>query len=96
MTKFAEHEIVYCHREILTYSFEGRPMEMITLTSNLGRTDEVEETIEGLYPDNNRPNKFKGKRTIFISSRVHPGETPASFVLTGLLNFLTNLKSKQA
>ena len=35
----------------------------------------------------NRPFKFE-KPTIFISSRVHPGETPASFVLDGIINFL--------
>jgi hypothetical protein len=28
------------------------------------------------------------KPTVFISSRVHPGETPASFVLRGILNFI--------
>ena len=64
-------------------------MEILTITSTDGITSEKEDTIEGLYPeDNNRPFKFKGKKTIFLSSRVHPGETPASFVLTGILNFL--------
>ena len=32
---------------------------------------------------------FSNKPVIFLTSRVHPGETPASFVLTGILNFLT-------
>jgi len=48
--------------------------------------------IEGLFPDakgnpDSRPFIFD-KPTIFISSRVHPGETPASFVLDGILKFL--------
>lgn len=30
------------------------------------------------------------KPTIFLSSRVHPGETPASFVLNGIIKFLLN------
>jgi murein tripeptide amidase MpaA len=42
-----------------------------------------------------RPYKFD-KPTVFITSRVHPGETPASYVLNGILSFLTNEKSEQA
>lgn len=56
--------------------------------------------MDGLFPEaygnpETRPFKFD-KPTIFISSRVHPGETPASFVLTGIWKFLTNEKSAQA
>ena len=72
-------------------------MEMITFSSREGITEEREELIEGLFPIANgdketRPFKFD-KPTIFISSRVHPGETPASFVLNGIWSFLTNEKS---
>ena len=36
-----------------------------------------------------RPFKFaKSKRIVFFSARVHPGETPSSFVLNGILDFL--------
>jgi hypothetical protein len=57
-------------------------------------TAEREELIEGLFPESenkpeSRPYIFE-KPTIFISSRVHPGETPASFVLDGILGFLLN------
>ena len=34
-------------------------------------------------------SSFAGKRVVFISSRVHPGETPASFVMDGVLEMLT-------
>jgi murein tripeptide amidase MpaA len=33
-------------------------------------------------------NTFKDKDIVFISSRVHPGETPASHMLKGLVEFL--------
>ncbi len=65
-------------------------MELITLTDNTGITEHKEPLIEGLFPDSkptHRPYIFD-KPTIFITSRVHPGETPASFVLNGIMKFL--------
>ena len=68
-------------------------MEIFTLTSMDGVTDELEEHPEdgaGLYPSSqsSRPNKFEGKQYIFFTSRVHPGETPGSHVLNGCLDML--------
>lgn len=95
--KYIEHPDIYIHREVLYYSRERRPMEMITFSSREKISDEREELMDGLFPEaygnpETRPFKFD-KPTIFISSRVHPGETPASFVLTGIWKFLTNEKS---
>jgi cytosolic carboxypeptidase protein 5 len=70
-------------------------MELITLTGRSNIQTEREDVLEGLFPENNRPFKFE-KPTVFITSRVHPGETPASFVLDGILKFLTDEKSTQA
>lgn len=75
-------------------------MELLTLSSFKNITTEKEEMIDGkgLLPftkDNeSRPFKFKNKRTIFITSRVHPGETPASYVLTGIFKFLLSKKQE--
>ena len=33
--------------------------------------------------------RFAGKRVVFISSRVHPGEVPSSFVFDGVIDTLT-------
>jgi hypothetical protein len=34
------------------------------------------------------PPRFRGKRVVFVSARVHPGETPSSFVMDGILEML--------
>jgi hypothetical protein len=31
---------------------------------------------------------FAGKKTVFVSARVHPGETCSSFVMNGFIRFL--------
>lgn len=72
----------YIHREVLAYSLEGREMEMLTLTSFKGMLKIREPLIEGpgCLPHGDylsRPMKFEGKKTIFLTCRVHPGETPA-------------------
>ena len=73
-------------------------MELLTLTGKHKITNQKEDLIPTLFPlhsedENLRPFKFD-KPTIFITSRVHPGETPASYVLNGIINFLTNEKNE--
>jgi hypothetical protein len=45
-----------------------------------------------LFPDRTepRPYRFPRKRVIFLSGRVHPGESPGSHVLNGLIQFLSD------
>lgn len=67
-------------------------MEMLTLSSKAKITEEHEPLLEGLFPQANQDPKTRplifDKPTIFISSRVHPGETPCSYVLDGIMKFL--------
>jgi len=73
-------------------------MELLTLT---GRDDMIttcrEPAIDGLFPFNDGENEVRPfivkKPTVFLTSRVHPGETPASYVLNGIINFILNEKS---
>ena len=52
-------------------------------------SDEVEQSIEGLFPDgNSRPHRFPSKRPVFVGCRVHPGEVAASFCFNGMLDAL--------
>ncbi|XP_030030620.1 cytosolic carboxypeptidase-like protein 5 isoform X2 [Manduca sexta] len=81
-------DVYYC-RECLIYSLEGRRVDLLTISSYHGISSEREERLKNLFPDNqDRPFKFPGKKVIFISARVHPGETPSSFVFNGFLNLL--------
>ena len=53
----------------------------------------------GLFPEvkqTPRPHIFPGKKVIFLSARVHPGETCSSYVMLGILKFLLNEKDPRA
>ena len=76
-------------------------MEIITFSGRNGITAEREDLIPGLFPEhsntdeaNMRAHKFENKHVVFLSARVHPGETPASFVLNGIWRMLTNENSE--
>ncbi|KAM4521579.1 cytosolic carboxypeptidase-like protein 5 isoform 2-T5 [Odontesthes bonariensis] len=81
---------VYYHRELLCHSLDGNRVDLLTVTNCSGMQDEREARLPKLFPDANtpRPHRFSGKRVFFLSSRVHPGETPSSFVFNGFLHFI--------
>ncbi|XP_032398398.1 cytosolic carboxypeptidase-like protein 5 isoform X2 [Etheostoma spectabile] len=86
----SEPDSVYYHRELLCHSLDGNRVDLITVTNCNGMQDEREPRLPKLFPDANtpRPHRFPSKRVFFLSSRVHPGETPSSFVFNGFLNFI--------
>ena len=51
-------------------------------------TPEIQETL--------RPHQFTGKKIFFLSARVHPGETPSSYVLNGFLDFVLSKTDPRA
>ena len=73
-------------------------MELITISSRDGLTDDRLKSPEAdLFPKGLDTLKFTNKKVIFLTSRVHPGETPGSHSLNGLLNLLvSDLQSEQA
>ncbi|CAK9795253.1 Cytosolic carboxypeptidase-like protein 5 [Anthophora quadrimaculata] len=89
---------VYYHRECAIKSLEGRRMDLITISSFHNISTEREDRLNNMFPEKNeeRPFKFWDKKVIFISARVHPGETPSSFVFNGFLNFLVNREDQIA
>ena len=99
------HDRIYVHKEVLCNSLEGRPMDLLTISNRNKMTYEREELIEGLFPSHpkntdvdigtERAFKFE-KQTVFLTCRVHPGETPGQFVLNGIYNFLLDESNPQA
>ena len=80
-------------------------MELLTISSRDGILANERETIPadspGLFPLaqrdlSTRPLRFRREKpVIFLTGRVHPGETPGSHVLNGFLELLTDLQSEQ-
>lgn len=88
---------VYFNRDTLCYSAEGRKMEVITISSKDGLMDEAEKSPDALcFPHGCTSMRFQNKKVVFLTSRVHPGETPGSHVLNGFIDLLTDLKNEQA
>ncbi|KAM4867729.1 cytosolic carboxypeptidase-like protein 5 isoform 1-T1 [Thomomys bottae] len=83
-------DTIYYHRELLCYSLDGLRVDLLTISSCHGLQEDREPRLEQLFPDTStpRPFCFTGKRIFFLSSRVHPGETPSSFVFNGFLDFI--------
>lgn len=55
---------IYYHRELLTYSVEGRRVDLLTISSYHGIQLEREPRLDGLFPDIKtvRCNTFKNKK----------------------------------
>lgn len=80
---------IYYHRELLTRSVDGRRVDLLTITSYGGRCEAREEPLEGLFPEGApRAHEFAGKPVVMVTARVHPGESPASYMFDGLLSLL--------
>ncbi|RYG40669.1 hypothetical protein EON68_03945, partial [archaeon] len=92
-------DTVYYHRELLVYTPDGRRVELLTITSRSGMLPEREAYMDGLFPRGSaepRCHRFRGKPGIFVSARVHPGETSSSYLVHGLIAFLLQPRNPYA
>ena len=77
----------YFHRETLTKSLEGRPLELVTLSGINGITTVKEDplpiinTLDGGETLPERSFIFESKPVIFVTCRVHCGETPGQYMV---------------
>nr|XP_047911637.1 cytosolic carboxypeptidase-like protein 5 [Anser cygnoides] len=98
MSPSSPPDSVYYHRELLCHSLDKLRVDLLTVTSCHGMQEEREPRLDKLFPDTAtpRPRRFAGKRVFFLSSRVHPGETPSSFVFNGFLDFILREEDPRA
>jgi len=95
-TAAAIDEDIYYHRELLCYSHDRNRLDLVTISAQNGLLQEREPLIEPkgsmLHPlkeDEHRAFRFEPyKKVCFLTARVHPGETPASWTLEGAIRFL--------
>ncbi|KDO33144.1 hypothetical protein SPRG_01956 [Saprolegnia parasitica CBS 223.65] len=88
----ARDDLYYC-RETLVTSLDGRNVDLLTLSSRRHLVDAREPSVPDLFPDHDaisapRPRRFQNKRVVVLTARVHPAETPSSYVVDGVLAFL--------
>lgn len=86
----------YFHWDILIKSLEGWNVDIITISDKDSQTSDYEAPPEGIFLETKeKPILFKDrKKYVFLSARVHPGETPSSFVLNGLLDLILTSKKQ--
>ena len=81
-------------------SLEGRKVDIYTLSSFKDILEENEDyEWKNIFPikSESQPRKFhKDKMIIFLTARVHPGETPASYSMRGIVKFLLNERDVRA
>ena len=87
---YKNHSTIYLHIELLTKSIEKRRIDLFPITKHEYESSTIEDPLPSLFPEGKvRPKRFC-KPTIFITARVHPGETQGSHMMNGLLSFLLN------
>lgn len=99
-------EGVYYQREVLCFSIQQRKVDLLTISGRNGAQVSpvdgavvTEAYINQLYPirsETPRPWQFPDKKFVLITCRVHPGETPASYVLQGLIDFIVSDKDPRS
>jgi hypothetical protein len=72
------------HRAVLCRTPQQRCVDVLTITAPPPPSSAVATTPQ------------PPKRTVVISARIHPGETPAQFIMAGLIDFLTSADRRAA
>ncbi|KAL4490339.1 hypothetical protein ABPG72_004378 [Tetrahymena utriculariae] len=98
---YSNDEDIYLHQEVIVQSAQQRNIHLITISSQDGLLDKEEEYFQQpLFPFREKETRAKrfraNKPYILITCRVHPGETPSSYALEGMIKFLLNKKDSRS
>jgi len=75
----------YFYREVLARSLEGRDVELLTISDASNFSSLRESRPIGLFPTDLGRCHLALKPVIVVTARVHPGETPGSYMIDGFL-----------
>ncbi|KAL3672652.1 hypothetical protein V7S43_001947 [Phytophthora oleae] len=87
---------IYYHRELLTRSVEGLRVDLLTISSIDGITSKHRPPTHRSRENSTFQFDPKQKKVVIISARVHSGETPANFMLDGMLQLLLHPEDESA
>lgn len=78
------NQVCYKH-QTLCETLSGNPVPLITITAAKSSSDEQLTTETSTLPQD--------KQYVFLSARVHPGESNSSWVMKGIIDFLMSTKA---
>ena len=92
---------IYLQVASLGQTLNGHEIPFVTITAPENDTEEEDENYDNSYSsiDNDSTGESLSaiqniplcdRRVVVLSSRVHPGETNASWIMHGLLDYLTS------
>ena len=86
---YSKPENQYMKETVLCKSLSGLEVPVITISSRVNsRTFEVIDETE--FTQESPPPLNKYKKYIIVCSRVHPGETNASYIMQGFLDYISS------
>ena len=91
-TALSEH--AYIKESRFCYSLSGLEVPELTITSQVGRLSgqpngAAIEIDPSEFDDKCKVPAYKFKKYMIVGARVHPGESNASFIMQGLIKFIT-------
>ena len=96
--ELSSNRSIYCHRETLVQTLDLRAVDLITISSTDGMLNSAETRPDSsmLFPISSETpsNEFSpSKPVVFISARVHPGETPSFLFRSFFFSFVVTDKN---
>ena len=89
MEKLISQQYDYVVKETLGKSVFDKGIDLITISAPSNLANKKEAVTLSLQDEDEEAER-KRIKVVFIMARVHPGETPSSFVVQGLIDFLVS------